>query len=395
MNISRTSAVVRVALVLLVTAAFVPITASAGGAPQRVIVIFEAGPTGAAHGRLAALGAQAHAALPLVHGAAMTLPPGLSLGSVSAVPGVAHVEADSVVHALKPAAPAQPAQTIPWGVDRIEAETVWSAATGDPVKVAVVDTGIDTAHPDLSANLKGGYNAISPAKSYTDDNGHGTHVAGTIAAALNSIGVAGVAPAADLYGVKVLSRSGSGYTSDIIEGIQWAVAHDVDVINMSLGSAYYSASFDLACQQAIDAGVTIVAAAGNEGPALGTVGYPAKYARVIGVSAVDRSDLIAWFSSVGTGVDIAAPGVGIPSTYKGQKYATLSGTSMASPHVAGVAALVLTTPVGTDDADGDGAWDPAEVQHRLTRSAQDLGAVGADPYFGAGLVRADAAVAAN
>lgn len=322
----------------------------------------------------------------------MTLPPGIPLAGVRALPGVAHVEEDSVAIALKAPTPLQPAQTVPWGVSHVEADAVWSATTGSGVKVAVVDTGIDVAHPDLTANLKGGYNAISPNRSYADDNGHGTHVAGTIAAAANSIGVVGVAPSVDLYAVKVLGRSGSGWISDIIAGIQWAVTADVDVINMSLGSSAYSAAFDLACQKAIDAGVTIVAAAGNSGPGMDTVGYPAKFERVLGVSAVGASDVIASFSSRGDGVDIAAPGVSIPSTYKGQSYATLSGTSMASPHVAGVAALVLTTPVGSDDADADGAWDPVEVQNRLARTAH---ALGASTDYGAGLVRADLAIAAH
>jgi subtilisin family serine protease len=253
----------------------------------------------------------------------------------------------------------------------------------------VIDTGIDATHADLLDNLKGGYNAINPAVSWADDNGHGTHVAGTIAAIDNSIGVIGVAREADLYAVKVLNRKGSGYTSDIIEGIDWAIENDMDIINMSLGSSWYSATFEAACTRAIDAGIVVVAAAGNSGPGAETVGYPAKYPGVIGVSATDSSNVIAYFSSRGEGVDIAAPGVSIYSTYKGGAYTTMSGTSMASPHVAGVVALILTQPDGND-----GMWTPAEVEARLEGTAQDLGTDGPDLLYGAGLVRADLAVAA-
>mgnify|MGYP001077490778 CR=1 FL=1 len=395
MNISR-FVVARVVLATALLAALVPASAPAQGPPDRVIVLFEEGLAATARSAAVSLGARVEADLPLVRGAALSLPPGLSPERLRGIRGVAQVEQDTLVNILKKPAPKPPAsQTLPWGVDRVEADLSWPVTTGGGIKVAVVDTGIDVAHPDLSQNLKGGYNAINPAKSYTDDNGHGTHVAGTIAAVADQIGVVGVAPDAHLYAVKVLSRSGSGWTSDIIEGIQWSVDNNMDVINMSLGSSVYSAAFDTACQQAIDAGLTIVAAAGNEGPGMETVGYPAKYARVIGVSATDNSDMIASFSSRGEGVDIAAPGVSVYSTYKGQAYATLSGTSMASPHVAGVVALVLTRQVGSDDADGDGVWDPVEVQNRLSRTAHDLGTSGFDPYYGSGLVRADLAVAAQ
>ena len=385
----------RVILAAALVALIAPASVGAQGSPQRVIVMFKAGQSAAAKGRLVALGAQQGTDLPLIRGAALTLPAGITLAQAAGISGVAHVEPDGFAYASAKTPAPQPAQVLPWGVDRVEADLAWSAKTGVGVKVAVVDTGIDSAHPDLLANLKGGYNAISPTKSWADDNGHGTHVAGTIAAVSNSIGVVGVAPSASLYAVKVLSRGGVGRISDIVAGIQWAVTNDMDVINMSLGGSGYSEAFDTACQNAIDAGVVIVAAAGNSGPDPDTVEYPAKFARVIGVSAIDDANAIASFSSRGDGVDIAAPGVRVFSTYKGKTYATLSGTSMASPHVAGVAALVLTTAVGSDDADADGTWDPVEVQARLARTAQDLGDTGFDSNYGAGLVRADQAVGAH
>ena len=390
-NIAKVArGVLTVALMALLVPAVVPAQPS----PKRVIVTFTPGQEAVGKARVRSLGAAENSDLPIVHGAAMTLPAGVSMDKVRRLPGVTRVEEDVVVTALG-RAKSPSGQKLPWGVDRVEADLVWSTTSGDPVKVAVIDTGIDTSHPDLLANIKGGYSAVAYTTSYADDNGHGTHVAGTIAAANNTVGVVGVAPMADLYGVKVLDRQGSGYLSDIIEGIQWSTSNGINVINMSLGTSTYSATFDAACQAAIGSGVTIVAAAGNSGPGEGTVGYPAKFAGVIGVSAIDSSNAIASFSSRGDGVDIAAPGVSIYSTYKGRKYSTLSGTSMASPHVAGAAALVLTTPVGTDDLDADGAWDPAEVQNRLTRTAADLGAAGYDTAYGWGMVRADSAVAAQ
>ena len=382
------SALVRTCLVAVLLVALVPASAPALSAPQRVIVAYQDGTSEAVRGSLVGRGASVNAHLAGAHAFAVSLRPGLSMAEVATMPGVRLVEEDAVVTILKRPAPAPVVETLPWGVDRVEADAVWGTTTGDPVKVAVVDTGIDRTHPDLAGNLKGGYNAISPTVSWTDDNGHGTHVAGTIAAIDNTIGVIGVAPQADLYAVKVLNRRGSGLTSDIIEGIDWAITNDMDVINMSLGSSTYSSTFEAACTRAIEAGVVIVAAAGNSGPGDATVGYPAKYPGVIGVSATDSSNVIAYFSSRGDGVDIAAPGVSIYSTYRGGAYTTMSGTSMASPHVAGVVALILTQPDGND-----GTWTPAEVQDRLQSTAQDLGSEGYDLLYGAGLVRADLAVA--
>ena len=377
-----------------------PVVATAGPGPVRSIVVFDSPAVNAlASTHIKRLGGVKIKDLPMIDGVVVNLPSKAAERAVAGISGVKYVEPDLVIQALgkggggggKPA-PQPPAQTIPWGVARVNADAVWASYTGDPVKVAVVDTGIDTSHPDLLGNLKGGMSAVSYTSSYNDDNGHGSHVAGTIAAVDNSVGVVGVAPAADLYAVKVLDRRGSGYLSDIVEGLQWSVANGIDVVNMSLGTSAYSLAFDTAVQETIASGVVVVAAAGNSGPGASTVGYPAKFAGVIGVSATDSSNNIASFSSRGAEVDLAAPGVSIYSTYKKKGYATLSGTSMASPHVAGVAALVLTAPIGADDLDADGVWDPSEVELRLERTAQDLGAAGFDTNYGNGLVRADLAV---
>jgi len=388
--------VLKLILVALAAVLMLPVIASAGSKPVRVIVVFDnAAVHAAAMQHIERLGGAKIKDLPMVDGAAFYLPSKAAEHAVAGISGVKRVEPDLVVEALGKPVPRQPTEVLPWGVDRVNADLVWAFYTADPVKVAVVDTGIDTKHPDLTGNLGGGMSAVSYTSSYNDDNGHGSHVAGIIAAVDNSIGVIGVAPAADLYAVKVLDRNGSGYLSDIIEGLDWAVTHDIDVVNMSLGTSTYSLLFNSVVQQTIASGVVVVAAAGNSGPGANTVMYPAKFEGVIAVSATDKSDNIASFSSRGTEVDVAAPGVSVFSTYKNQSYATLSGTSMASPHVAGVAALVLSSPIGTDDADGDYVWDPSEVEWRLEHTAQNLGNdSGWDPNYGYGIVNAALAVVA-
>src|SRR3990167_1421348 len=329
--------------------------------------------------------------LDLINAKSVWLPNKASEKALEQHPAVLRVDEDVLVTTqAKPVSTVQAAQVLPWGIDRVDAELVWpSGNNADPVKVAVIDTGISKDHPDLKANIQGGYNAINSTKSWNDDNGHGSHVAGIIGALNNTVGVVGVAPLVDLYAVKVLNRQGSGFLSDVIEGIQWAVANGMKVANMSLGSSSGTQSMHDAVIAAYNAGLTIVAAAGNSG---GAVIYPAAYPEVIAVSATDSANNLASFSSRGPEVDLAAPGVSIYSTYKGTGFATLSGTSMASPHVAGAAALVLNTPVGAYDLDADNVWDPAEVKNKLQDRATDLGAVGFDNLFGWGLVNAFSAV---
>lgn len=294
-------------------------------------------------------------------------------------PNVEYVEPNSEVYALE--------QTTPWGIDRVFGSEsyifdTWTSSTGAGVTVAVLDTGI-AYHEDLT--VVGGYNTIVESDSWLDGYGHGTHVAGTIAALDNSIGVVGVAPAVDLYAVKVLDDTGSGYVADIIEGIEWsAITMDIDIISMSLGSSSNSYSLELACNSAYyNYGSLLVASAGNDGnpPGRGdNVGYPAKYGSVIAVAATDQNDKRARFSSTGPDVEFSAPGVDILSTYPGG-YAIGSGTSMACPHVSGVAALVWAA---------DPTLTNVEVRTILQTTAQDLGL--AAEHQGYGLVRADAAV---
>lgn len=337
--------------------------------------------------------------LDFINAKAVSLPDNNSEKELKDNPNVLRIEDDVIVEALdkeeksldnKRAKTNAPAQVLPWGIDRIDAELVWPGGnTADPVKVAVIDTGISKDHPDLKANIKGGINIINPLKSWNDDNGHGSHVAGIIAALNNDLGVVGAGPAADLYAVKALNRNGSGFLSDVISGIQWSVANGIKVINLSLGTSQNIQSMHDAVKAAHDVGVVVIAAAGNSG---GAVIFPAAYPEVIAVGATDKNNVLASFSSRGPEVDLVAPGVSIFSTYKGTGYAILSGTSMAAPHVTGSAALALNAPVGAYDANGNGVWDPAEAQKKLQDRAVDKGASGFDNFYGWGLVNAFNAV---
>jgi subtilisin family serine protease len=370
-----------------------------GGAAERKIVVFA---DGVSDGEKDALLGNAHGVKikHLSNGKdSVALLDGKSTGELLQSGKVIRVEDDVIVSVLgkpdatakgKPSAPTQPNEVLPWGIDRVDAELLWGASTtGSGINIAVIDTGIELNHPDLALNIKGGYNAISPLRSPNDDNGHGTHVAGIIGALDNTIGVIGAAPTVNLYAVKVLSRTGSGYISDIIEGLDWARMNGMHVVNMSLGASSDVQSFHDAVIRAHNAGVVLVAAAGNDSG--GAVSYPGAYPEVIAVSATDNTNTIAYFSSVGPEVDLAAPGAGIFSSYKGQTYATLSGTSMASPHVAGVVALLLTQSAKCD-TDLSGTCSPLEVQERLESTATDLGTAGKDNQYGSGLVNAWAAL---
>lgn len=373
--------VVVAAVLLLAGLTVLPASAAPAGITSvRSIVVFEAGANAAAENAIRGLGGVKVKSLPVINGAAFTLPGVAAERAVGRLRGVKYVERDAIVYVAKKPAPAPVAEVVTWNMEQIDADHVWPYDTGDGVSVAIVDTGIDLKHSDL--DVVGGVSEVGYTSSYTDDNGHGTHVAGIVAALDNEIGVVGVGPGIDLYAVKVLNRKGSGYTSDIIAGLDWCADNDMDVVNMSLGSSYYSQSFQDACTALYAGGTVIVAAAGNTGTLQAF--YPAAYTHVIGVGATDSSNNLAYFSTCGSHVDLVAPGVSIYSTYKGGTYKTLSGTSMASPHVAGVAALVIR-------ADTDG-WTPDEIEAHLEESAFDLGTSDRDDYYGFGLVNAVDAV---
>ncbi len=254
--------------------------------------------------------------------------------------------------------PGVSAAEVPWGIARVNAPAAWSVTQGEGVRVAVIDTGIDASHPDLRANVAGGYSALGG--SWFDDNDHGTHVSGTIAAALDGRGVVGVAPKARLYAVKVLDKKGGARLSSIIKGLVWAGKNNMQVANMSLGAPIGSVFMHLAIKYARSRGVTLVAAAGNNGK---YVEYPGAYDEVIAVAASDVRDQIASFSSRGGKVELIAPGVDVLSTVPNGGYDTYSGTSMATPHVTGLAALAVAR----------GASSPDAVRAALHRAARSIG----------------------
>jgi len=342
------------------------VTAGARGAPPgRYIVVLKdsvASPASVAHTHAKAQ----HAQVGFVYSAAIkgysaTLS-SAAVGALRTDPSVAAVLPDREVHLA--------AQTLPTGINRVDGElssTVSGNGSGSVnVDIAIIDTGIDTNHPDL--NVVGG--VACNGAGYEDRNGHGTHVAGIAAARDNGAGVVGVAPGARLWAVRVLSASGSGSWSNVICGVDWVTRNvgRIEVANMSLGGsgsepsgagcATGDALHDAICRS-VAAGVTYAVAAGNAAVnARGAV--PAAYDEVITVSALadfngrsgggaaatcrsDTDDTFANFSNFGSDVDLIAPGVCILSTYSGDGYRTLSGTSMASPHVAGAAALYKST----------------------------------------------------
>jgi subtilisin family serine protease len=320
--------------------------------------------------------------LKLVNGTAVVLPNDEVKKALSKQAGVKRIDDDIEFQAVKGPKPPEPpaAQVIPWGISTVNAPAAWGISKGTGVKVAIMDTGISLTHPDLQANIKGGVNTIKSFKTANDDNGHGSHCAGIVGAINNTIGVVGVAPEVNLYAVKVLNAAGSGWLSDIIEGFQWCIDNQIQVISMSFGSYDSNTSEQDAVIKTYNAGITLVAAAGNDGAA-NTVNYPGAYPEVIAVSAIDSDLKLASYSSYGPEVDIAAPGTQVYSTYKGSGYATMSGTSMATPHVTGVAALRIAQ---------NPSQSPAEVKTAIQSTATNLGLT--SDKQGAGLVNADAVV---
>ena len=354
---------------------------AAGGG--RVFIVFD---DAADPGLVESLGGQVVYSYHLVPAVAATGPASV-FSELAGHPRVVRIEPDGEVQAID----AELDNT--WGAKHIGAGAVHAGGNkGTGVKVGILDSGIDYTHPDLDANYAGGYDFVNNDTDPMDDNGHGTHVAGTVAAEDDNAGVVGVASEASLYALKVLSASGSGSWSDIIAALQWAVDNGIQVTNNSYGSSLNPGStVKAAFDNSSAAGILHVAAAGNSGNPRGkgnNVGYPARFGSVIAVGATDQNDSRASFSSTGSAVELAAPGVAINSTKLGGGYVEFNGTSMASPHVAGTAALVIAA--GITDANGDGNIND-EVRQRLDETADDLGDPGRDPLYGYGLVDADEA----
>lgn len=300
--------------------------------------------------------------------------------------------------------PNDPKYQFQWHLDQIRMPEAWTRNQGEGVVVAVVDTGVTPVEDLGGTELVPGWNFVDNSPDTRDDHGHGTHVAGTIAQTThNGIGVAGVAYRAKIMPIKVLSAGGSGSVGGIAEGIQWAADHGARVINMSLGGPFYSQVLAKAVRYAHERGVVVVCAAGNDGR--GKVSYPAANAGAIAVAATQFDEATTFYSNWGKEIAVAAPGGNTrvdqngdgvpdgvlqntvtPGHIEKQDYLLFMGTSMASPHVAGVAALLVSA----------GVRDPIAVRRLLETTARRPTSYRGkhDPHYGAGIVDASAALAA-
>lgn len=325
-------------------------------------------------------------------------PPGVPVGSVperiSPDPGPApKPDAKPVTYRLKPphCCPAdvfhlrageEPADVADWGHELIGVPEAWKTTDGTGVKVAVLDTGADLQHRDLKGRIVATKNFTDSSAGASDVHGHGSHCSGIVAAEKNGTGMVGVAPGAKLVIGKVLNDRGSGLNSWIAAGIDWAVDQGADVISLSLGGPDEDELTHAAIKRATAKGVLVICAAGNDGPGDNTVGYPAAYPEAVAVAAVDKAGKVASFSSRGAEVYVSAPGVSVRSCYPGDRFATMSGTSMACPYVAGVGALYVSW------AKSKGVKpSAADFKARLAKSAKDIEAPGRDHASGFGIVK--------
>lgn len=305
-----------------------------------------------------------------------------AISRLSQCPGVRSAEPDYRMHALD-TIPSDPAWPLQYGLVNIRAPQGWDISTGSSsVIIAVIDTGVDLAHPDLAAKITAGQDYVNNDSIAQDDNGHGTHVAGIAAAAANNgTGIVGVSWGALIMPVKVLDNTGNGFADDVADGIIWAADHGAQVINLSLGGPDYSQVLESAIQYAYGKGVVLVAAAGSTGS--GVVLYPARSQYVIAVAATDPSNQHFSLSNYGPEVALAAPGVDIYTTSPGGAYSPLDGTSMSAPFVSGLAAILRGLP---------GIGSPDVILWHMESTALDLGVPGRDPLYGYGLIQMDAAL---
>jgi subtilisin family serine protease len=373
-KLAQTTAIV-VSVVMLAGFAF-PSQSRADAGTQRVLIEFAPGQKATLLKSLEQQGAQVHYEFDDLNVVAVTLP-GKALNGIRDNPNVVRVEEDAPRYAAE--------QTVPYGVINVEARQVWdangdgvidaNAPTGANRLVCIIDSGVDRDHEDFAGvNFVGGY----PSGWDTDTCGHGTHVAGTIAAANNSAGVVGVSPGSvSLYILKVYGDNCSWtYSSTLIDAANHCRDAGANIVSMSLSGPYYSSYEDTNFQALYNQGILLVAAAGNGG---GTAyGYPASYDSVVSVAAVDQNNVVASFSRQNDKVELAAPGVSVYSTYKDGGYATMSGTSMSTPHVSASAAVVWSSNPGKTNA---------EIRSILQQTALDLGAAGRDNAYGYGVIR--------
>ncbi|HKG56005.1 MAG TPA: S8 family serine peptidase, partial [Candidatus Limnocylindrales bacterium] len=407
------------AICALAAALILPSTTSAAvkAAGQRVnvIVTFKARPGTPATAAIEAAGGRVSRRFSIIPALAADVPVA-AMAALRRNPLVRSIEADARITAF---ATGDLEYDNAWGVTHIGTKAVHDAGIrGAGVKVAIIDTGLDYIHnqppsneppvvdPEFNSNYRGGYDFVNNDNDPMDDNGHGTHVAGILAAEHNGYLVVGVAPAVDLYALKVLGAGGEGDYSGLIAALDWSVQNHMDVVNMSLGGHEASTALAASIHAAYAAGLTLVAASGNvvtfQDLLYGCpVAYPAAYPDVIAVSFTNTSDKLTGFSCTGPQVDLAAPGDQIASTVpvgtcmfcSPSGYAFESGTSMASPHVAGVAALILSN--GILNA-GDATTLADDVKAHLCRTASPAALATTDPrypnYYGCGIVDAEQAL---
>lgn len=403
---------------------------AAGAATERVkvIVTFDGAPDRASERAIERAGGKVGKRLRLVNAIAAEVPRG-RMRQLAGEPGVRRVELDGKLTAFDHAADTGDYEyENAWGVEHIGSAPAHAAGVrGAGVKVAIIDTGIDYVHddpddspyvvdPEFSSNYRGGYDFVNDDADPLDDNGHGTHVAGILAAEKNGYLVVGVAPAVDLYALKILDANGEGDVSNLILALQWALDNDIDVVNMSLGTHEQSPALAAAVQSAGAQGLLMVAASGNVNPLSWQellfgcpVAYPGAYPEVLSTTFTNGNDALTGFSCTGPEVDFAAPGEQVFSTVPTGScmfctpygYSAQSGTSMASPHLAGTVALLLSQ--GLADTGPAGLLD--DVRARLCETADTGFGVNSTPippsdpryptYFGCGVVDADGAVLAG
>jgi subtilisin len=388
------------ALILANSTSFAAPQAGANGNVEMVNVLvgFNKIPAQAERGIITALGGQVRESFTIVPAVAATVPKS-RLNALSRNPNISIVEPDGIFELHRETPLKNRLATLnaelnnTWGVRHIRSATVHAMGeTGANIGVAIVDTGIDYNHPELMFNYGGGFDYQNNDSDPFDDDGHGTHVAGTVAAAWNGLGVIGVAPNATVYALKALGPNGGSY-SNVISSLQWIVNHNNAVraglkpghVEILVANHSYGSSGDPgtlvrnAFNSSYAAGVLHIGSAGNGGNKAGnrdTVGFPAKYPSVMAVAATDNRNRRASFSATGPALEISAPGVSINSTFPNNRYRSLSGTSMASPHVAGVAALVFAA---------NRNLSPDEVRLILQITAKPLGN---SFQFGFGLIDA-------
>ncbi|MGE3728410.1 MAG: S8 family serine peptidase [Candidatus Sericytochromatia bacterium] len=307
-------------------------------------------------------------------------------GQLQANPHVEFVEPDSIVSMVQSAPPAlypinDPLLKFQYAHVKAQSQQGWALAKegkglGENTIIAIADTGVDGSHPDLKDKIIPGYSALAGKVENADTQGHGTHCAGIAAATTNNlIGIAGFAPKAKIMPIRILNDNGLGTLAGVSAGITYATNHAASVISMSFASPVRSAAIEKAMNYALSKNTVLVAAMGNSGN--GTINYPAAYPGIIAVGATDASDQRAAFSEYGSHISVLAPGVNIVSTLPGNKYIGWNGTSMATPAVAGVAALVKSVLPNLT---------PSQVKYLIEKASDDMGAKGFDTYYGYGRI---------